>query len=100
VAVTGIDELFREYSEPDEFVLQGQMELFAWRRYEAKREAERRRYRIVMSIPDIRRARMSRPKLREYRRNHEQRKRTDQAWLKRRREQKRLSMQRARARAA
>ena len=28
--MTGIDDLFREYSEPDEFVSQYQLELFAW----------------------------------------------------------------------
>mgnify|MGYP006138133769 CR=1 FL=1 len=30
--MTGIDELFREYSEPDEFEYQAQLELFAWAR--------------------------------------------------------------------
>ena len=30
--MTGIDELFRSYSEPDEFAVQVQLELFAWAR--------------------------------------------------------------------
>jgi hypothetical protein len=36
--MTGIHDLFAEFSQPDEFHVQAQLELFAWRRKEAKRE--------------------------------------------------------------
>lgn len=46
--MTGIDELFREYSQPDEFELQAQLELFAWhdkaKTRETSRQAMARRY--------------------------------------------------------
>lgn len=40
----GIHDLFREFSEPDEFTLQGQLELWAWatgRSREAQRDIKR-----------------------------------------------------------
>jgi hypothetical protein len=36
--VEGIDELFRSFSQPDEFHVQAQLELFAWRRMQYQRE--------------------------------------------------------------
>ena len=40
--MTGIDDLFREYSEPDEFHVQAQLDLFVWLRDKTKRERQRR----------------------------------------------------------
>jgi hypothetical protein len=41
--MTGIDDLFREYSEPDEFVSQYQLESFGWYLRRAARERDERR---------------------------------------------------------
>ena len=40
--MTGIDDLFREYSEPDEFVSQYQMELFAWHHKQSNKRSDER----------------------------------------------------------
>ena len=40
--MTGIDDLFREYSEPDEFVSQYQLELFCWGHRMAQRARDNR----------------------------------------------------------
>jgi hypothetical protein len=40
--VIGIAELFAEYSRPDEFHVQAQLELFAWRRNTSNRESARK----------------------------------------------------------
>jgi hypothetical protein len=91
--------MFAEYSEADEFVMQGQLELFAWKRNEDKSENERRRYRVIKSIPH---RRVAREKAKQaWHRQYEKHKlASDPVWAARRRESKRLSMQRARARAA
>ena len=40
--MTGIDDLFREYSEPDEFVSQYQLELWGWQVRTIRRERMQR----------------------------------------------------------
>lgn len=56
-AVTGIDDLFAEFSQPDAFHVQAQLELWGWREREAARERERLRYAILKSSPALRQAR-------------------------------------------
>ena len=96
--MTGIDELFREYSEPDEFEYQAQLELFAWRRVEAKREHnEANRYHKQAHD----RARAARPDrvvyLRDWHRDYRKRKSEDAAWVERQRELTRARLARFRA---
>jgi hypothetical protein len=55
--MTGIAELFREFSEPDDFDVQVQLELFAWRYHAAARERMRRRAAVVQATPTLRETR-------------------------------------------
>lgn len=102
----GIEEMFREYSEADEYEVSAQLELFAWRERKVKRESERRRYAFIKTVPSLREAR--REYVRNRRRVHgrsdeiarrRERMSMDAAYRARVLESKRQSMARARAKA-
>lgn len=81
--MTGIADLFREFSSPDDFDSQYQLELFGWRERAAARERMRLRYAIVRSTPSLREAknayeRSKSAARREYWRAYKARKRAEQ----------------------
>jgi hypothetical protein len=76
--MTGIHDLFAEFSQPDEFHVQAQLELFAWYRKQPNRQRfapKVRKYRRTYAArPDVLAAR------RESNRRWMARKRADVAW--------------------
>jgi hypothetical protein len=96
--VTGILEMFRELSEPDEFHSQAQLELFAWRRSHLQR-IRMQRYTERLKF-DQKRLEARRAYQRAWRKKFWKRKKKDKEWLNRRRKTNRDSMARAKARAA
>lgn len=94
--MTGVDDLFREFSQPDEFHLQAQLELFAWLAMRAQRERQKRWRQDVKCDPARRERR--RAYQRTWLRDYFKRKRaTDPAWTARVKEQNRLANVRYRA---
>ena len=76
----GIAELFAEFSQPDEFHVAAQLELFAWREAKARRERQQWWRRRLWSSPSKKAERLA------YQRAWRAKRRQDAAWVARQRE--------------
>lgn len=95
--MTGIAEMFAEFSSADEFEVCAQLEFAFFRELENKRLNERRRYRLIKSNPD--KYAQLKARKRAWVSYYEKRKRCDDpAWVERHRKRKREQMARMRAR--